>query len=232
MTDSPLLQALYEGRRDDAERLVADGGDLDLFEASAIGDAEPAPGAARRRRRPERVRSGRLHAADARLLLQAPRRRAAAARPRRRRLPPCPERADPGAADPRGRGRRRVGGDRAHVARRRRGRERDTAGRLPRRRRGAHGRQRGARAAAYSSAARTDSGTSSHVGGLSPAMARADEARLRLASRCDGAAPSCGAAWPARPCWGLSPNMAAKDRFRARRRLRARRSAARAAPRP
>jgi ankyrin repeat protein len=39
MTDSPLLQALYEGRRDDAERLVADGGDLDLFEASAIGDA-------------------------------------------------------------------------------------------------------------------------------------------------------------------------------------------------
>jgi ankyrin repeat protein len=40
MTDSPLLQALYEGRREDAERLVADGGDLDFFEASAIGDAD------------------------------------------------------------------------------------------------------------------------------------------------------------------------------------------------
>jgi ankyrin repeat protein len=39
MTTSPLLQALYEGRRDDAEQLVADGGELDLFEASAIGDA-------------------------------------------------------------------------------------------------------------------------------------------------------------------------------------------------
>ena len=40
MTTSPLLQALYEGRRDDAEQLVADGGELDLFEASAIGDAD------------------------------------------------------------------------------------------------------------------------------------------------------------------------------------------------
>ena len=40
MTTSPLLQALYEGRRDDAEQLVADGGELDLFEASAVGDAE------------------------------------------------------------------------------------------------------------------------------------------------------------------------------------------------
>ena len=40
MTTSPLLQALYEGRPDDAERLLADGGDLDLFEASAAGDAE------------------------------------------------------------------------------------------------------------------------------------------------------------------------------------------------
>jgi ankyrin repeat protein len=39
MTTSPLLQALYEGRRDDAEQLVADGGELDIFEASAIGDA-------------------------------------------------------------------------------------------------------------------------------------------------------------------------------------------------
>ena len=39
MTDSPLLQALYEGRRGDVERMVADGGELDLFEASAIGDA-------------------------------------------------------------------------------------------------------------------------------------------------------------------------------------------------
>ena len=39
MTTSPLLQALYEGRGDDAEQLVADGGELDLFEASAIGDA-------------------------------------------------------------------------------------------------------------------------------------------------------------------------------------------------
>jgi ankyrin repeat protein len=39
MTTSPLLQALYEGRRDDAEQLVADGAELDLFEASAIGDS-------------------------------------------------------------------------------------------------------------------------------------------------------------------------------------------------
>ena len=39
MTASPLLQALYEGRRDDAEQLVADGAELDLFEASAIGDS-------------------------------------------------------------------------------------------------------------------------------------------------------------------------------------------------
>ena len=39
MTASRLLQALYEGRRDDAERLLADGDELDLFEASATGDA-------------------------------------------------------------------------------------------------------------------------------------------------------------------------------------------------
>jgi ankyrin repeat protein len=36
MTVSPLLQALYEGRREDAESLRRP--DLDLFEAAALGD--------------------------------------------------------------------------------------------------------------------------------------------------------------------------------------------------
>jgi ankyrin repeat protein len=44
MTDqpdiSPLLQALYEGRTDDAEALRAELGDLDVFEAAAVGDTE------------------------------------------------------------------------------------------------------------------------------------------------------------------------------------------------
>jgi len=35
---SPLLLALYEGRTDDAERLRAESGELDLLEASAFGD--------------------------------------------------------------------------------------------------------------------------------------------------------------------------------------------------
>ena len=37
---SPLLQALYEGRADDAERLRRDQSELDLFEAAAVGDVE------------------------------------------------------------------------------------------------------------------------------------------------------------------------------------------------
>jgi ankyrin repeat protein len=40
MTTSPLLLALYEGRADDVERLRAESGGLDLFEASALGDAD------------------------------------------------------------------------------------------------------------------------------------------------------------------------------------------------
>ena len=40
MTTSPLLLALYEGRADDAERLRAESGALDLFEASATGDVD------------------------------------------------------------------------------------------------------------------------------------------------------------------------------------------------
>ncbi|HEV8248598.1 MAG TPA: ankyrin repeat domain-containing protein [Gaiellaceae bacterium] len=40
MTTSPLLQALYEGRRDDLDRLRAESGELDLFEASALGDVD------------------------------------------------------------------------------------------------------------------------------------------------------------------------------------------------
>ena len=40
MTTSPLLLALYEGRADDVERLRAESGELDLFEASALGDTE------------------------------------------------------------------------------------------------------------------------------------------------------------------------------------------------
>lgn len=39
MTVSPLLQALYEGRNEDAKALGA-GAELDLFEASAFGDVE------------------------------------------------------------------------------------------------------------------------------------------------------------------------------------------------
>jgi ankyrin repeat protein len=35
---SPLLQALYEGRRDDALALAAGRDDLDVFEAAALGD--------------------------------------------------------------------------------------------------------------------------------------------------------------------------------------------------
>jgi uncharacterized protein len=40
MTTSPVLQALYEGRTDDVERLRAESRELDLFEASALGDAD------------------------------------------------------------------------------------------------------------------------------------------------------------------------------------------------
>jgi ankyrin repeat protein len=36
---SPLLQALYEGRAEDAERLRGEQPELDLFEAAAVGDA-------------------------------------------------------------------------------------------------------------------------------------------------------------------------------------------------
>ena len=40
MTTSSLLQALYEGRTDDVDRLRAESGELDLFEASALGDVD------------------------------------------------------------------------------------------------------------------------------------------------------------------------------------------------
>jgi len=40
MTTSPVLLALYEGRTYDVERLRAESGALDLFEASALGDAD------------------------------------------------------------------------------------------------------------------------------------------------------------------------------------------------
>jgi ankyrin repeat protein len=40
MTTSPVLLALYEGRRDDVDRLRAERGQLDSFEASALGDVE------------------------------------------------------------------------------------------------------------------------------------------------------------------------------------------------
>jgi ankyrin repeat protein len=39
MSVSPLLQALYEGRRDDVEALRR-GAELDLFEAAALGDVQ------------------------------------------------------------------------------------------------------------------------------------------------------------------------------------------------
>jgi len=37
---SPLLQALYEGRTDEARAIAAGRSDLDVFEAAAIGDVE------------------------------------------------------------------------------------------------------------------------------------------------------------------------------------------------
>jgi uncharacterized protein len=37
---SPLLQALYEGRTDEARAIAASRSDLDVFEAAAIGDVE------------------------------------------------------------------------------------------------------------------------------------------------------------------------------------------------
>ena len=40
MTTSALLEALYEGRAADVERLRAESSELDLFEASALGDVE------------------------------------------------------------------------------------------------------------------------------------------------------------------------------------------------
>ena len=38
MSATPLLQALYEGRSEDVERLRGSGAELDLFEAAALGD--------------------------------------------------------------------------------------------------------------------------------------------------------------------------------------------------
>jgi ankyrin repeat protein len=38
--DSTILQALYEGRREDAERLAGERGELDVFEAAALGRPE------------------------------------------------------------------------------------------------------------------------------------------------------------------------------------------------
>ena len=40
MTVSPILQALYEGRAGEAETLVAERGELDIFEAAAVGRAD------------------------------------------------------------------------------------------------------------------------------------------------------------------------------------------------
>jgi ankyrin repeat protein len=37
---SPILEALYRGDRDEAERLRAEAGELDGFEAAALGDTE------------------------------------------------------------------------------------------------------------------------------------------------------------------------------------------------
>jgi uncharacterized protein len=42
---SPLLQALYRGDRDEAERLRAERSELDVFEAAALGDLERLRGA-------------------------------------------------------------------------------------------------------------------------------------------------------------------------------------------
>jgi uncharacterized protein len=38
--DSTILEALYEGRREDAERLAGEAGELDVFEAAALGRPE------------------------------------------------------------------------------------------------------------------------------------------------------------------------------------------------
>jgi uncharacterized protein len=38
--DSPILQALYEGRREDAERIARERGQPDVFEAAALGRPE------------------------------------------------------------------------------------------------------------------------------------------------------------------------------------------------
>src|SRR3954467_5601400 len=35
---SPILEALYEGRRDDADALLAESSELDVFEAAGTGD--------------------------------------------------------------------------------------------------------------------------------------------------------------------------------------------------
>ena len=37
---SPILQALYRGDRDEAERIRGGAGDLDVFDAAALGDTE------------------------------------------------------------------------------------------------------------------------------------------------------------------------------------------------
>src|SRR3954468_25080256 len=37
---SPILEALYEGRRDDADALLAESSELDVFEAAGTGNAD------------------------------------------------------------------------------------------------------------------------------------------------------------------------------------------------
>ena len=50
MPTSPIMDALYNGRRDEAEALAAEAGALDVFEAASLGRLEDVAGAPGRRR--------------------------------------------------------------------------------------------------------------------------------------------------------------------------------------
>ena len=97
--DSPILQALYEGRNADAETLLVEHPPLDVFEAAGTGDGERVPSTDRRRSLARsRLVPRRLPGSSPRRVLRSCGRRRGAARTRRRPVLCLPPRIREGDA--------------------------------------------------------------------------------------------------------------------------------------